>query len=60
MPMQLIEGVDTHKATLNWLDSTLEHARSRSQMKLLGYMEAVLDEVVFEMESAACRSRCTS
>ena len=53
--MQLMEGVDTHKVTLNWLSSTLEHTRTRGQTKLLGYMEAVLDEVVFEMESAARR-----
>ena len=53
--MQLIEGVDTHRVTLDWLVSTLEHTRTRGQTKLLGYMEAVLDEVVFEMDLDARR-----
>jgi hypothetical protein len=40
-------------ATLAWLMSGLDHARRRGQTQIVGYLEAVLDDVVFEMESAA-------
>ena len=46
-------AVDSETATLAWLVGALEHARGRSQTKLLGYLEAVVDDVVFEMESDA-------
>lgn len=47
--------VDTDTATLAWLVSALEHARARGQVKLVGYLEAVVDDVVFEVETAARR-----
>ena len=47
--------VDTETATLAWLVNALEHARARGQTKLVGYLEAVVDDLVFEMESAARR-----
>ena len=43
--------VDTETATLAWLVSALEHARARGQTKLVDYLEAVVEDVVFEMES---------
>jgi hypothetical protein len=43
---------DTETATLEWLVSALDHARSRGQTKLVGYLEEVADEVVFEVEAA--------
>ena len=43
-------------ATQRWLGEALEYARKQDQAKLVGYLEAVLDDVVFEMESAARRS----
>jgi hypothetical protein len=46
----------TETATLLWLVSALEHARARGQKKLVGYLEAVVDDVVFEMEVAARKS----
>jgi hypothetical protein len=49
--------VDTDTATLAWLVSALEQARTQGQSKALGYLEAVADDVVFEMESAARRSQ---
>jgi hypothetical protein len=49
----MLLSVDDRTATLAWLVSGLEHARRRGQTKILGYLEAVLDDVVFEMESAA-------
>jgi hypothetical protein len=37
------------------LGEALEYARSNGQTKVIGYLEAVLDDVVFEMEIAARR-----
>ena len=48
-------GPDTGTATLEWLVSALEPARSRGQTKLVGYLEEVADDVVFEVEAAARR-----
>ena len=47
--------VDADTATLAWLVSGLEHARARGQTKLVGYLEAVVEDVVFEVEAAARR-----
>lgn len=46
-------GVDTETATLAWLVSALEQARTQGQSKAVGCLEAVADDVVFEMEMAA-------
>jgi hypothetical protein len=48
-------GGDTETATLEWLVRALEHARARAQTKLLGYLEEVADDVVFEVEAARRR-----
>ena len=48
-------GVGTETATLGWLVEALEYARSNGQTKVVGYVEAVLDDAVFEMEMAARR-----
>ncbi len=48
-------GPNTETATLQWLVSALEHARSRGQTKLVGYLEEVAEDVVFEVEAAARR-----
>jgi ribosomal protein L18 len=40
------------KATLAWLDGALEHAYSHGQSKALAYLEAVMEDVVFEQEMA--------
>ncbi len=47
--------MDTDTATLAWLVSALEQSRSRGEMKLVGYLEAVVEDVVFEVEAAARR-----
>ncbi len=49
-------GVDNETAALAWLVGALEQARAQSQTKLVSYLEVILEDVVFEMESAA-RSR---
>ena len=46
---------DQETATLVWLVGALEHARSRGQAKVVGYLEEVADDVVFEVEAAARR-----
>jgi hypothetical protein len=51
--VRVMSSVDDRTATLLWLVSGLEYARTQGQTKILGYLEAVLDDVVFEMESAA-------
>ena len=48
---------DTENATLEWLFEALEQARSGGQTKLVGYLETVADEVVFEVEAARERER---
>ena len=48
-------GADTENATLAWLASALEHARSQGQEKVVDYLEAIAEDVLFEMESAARR-----
>ena len=37
----------------------MEHARSKDQTKVVGYLEEVADDVVFEVEVAARKSRHT-
>ena len=53
MDSMLGEGTET--ATLAWLVSALEHAIIRGQTKLVGYLEAVVEVEVFELEAAARR-----
>ena len=55
----LTPEVDSETETLAWLVSALEHVRSRGQTKVVGYLEEVADDVVFEVEAAARRSRYT-
>ncbi len=38
---------------LSWLMGALELARAQDQTKALGYLEAIADDVMFEMESSA-------
>ena len=40
---------------LTWLVGALEFARTQGQTRVVDYLEAVLDDVVFEMESVARR-----
>ncbi len=51
-PTRLIAGVDNGGCVV-WLDGALEHAYMRRQMKLLAYLEAVMEEVLFEEEPSA-------
>ncbi len=53
--LDLMLDTDTDTATLAWLVSALEQARREGQSKTVSYLEAVLDDAVFEMEMAARR-----
>ena len=47
---------NTEMATLEWLVRALEYTRSAGQTKVVGYLEEVADDVVFEVEMAARRA----
>ena len=53
--MDSVLGEATKTATLAWLVGALEHARIRGRTKLVSYLEAVVDDVLFEVEAAARR-----
>jgi hypothetical protein len=43
-------------ATQTWLVDALEYARANEQTRVVRYLEAVIDDAVFEMEMAARHS----
>jgi hypothetical protein len=51
-PTRLMADVD-NEGSVAWLDGALEHAYMHGQMKLLAYLEAVMEEVLFEEEPSA-------
>lgn len=54
--MELAKNTHDGTAGVTWLIEALEYARTNGQTRVVGYLEAVLDDVVFEMESVARRS----
>ena len=44
---------DTKEVTLAWLEGALEHTYSHGQHATLAYLEAVIEDVVFEEEITA-------
>ena len=46
--------------SLAWLEEALERAYTHGQMKTLAYLEAVIEDMVFEMEMAAHRASLLS
>ena len=58
--MELRGGVDNETAASAWLVRALEQARTRSQVKLVDYLETIADDVVFEVEMAARRASLLS
>jgi hypothetical protein len=49
-------GAGTEEATLAWLERALEYANSHGQHLALAYLEAVMEDVVFEQEMAVRRT----
>ncbi len=48
--MRLVPGVD-NEASLAWLDGAFEQAFEQRRTQLLAYLEAVMEEVLFETDS---------
>ena len=53
--LDLPTGADDETATLGWLVDALARAREEGHGRLVGYLEAVADDAVFEAEAAARR-----
>ena len=53
--LEVPAGTDAETATLVWLIDALERAREGGHERLVGYLEAVADDAVFEAEAAARR-----
>lgn len=53
--MQLATSTHDGTADSAWLVEALEYARANGQARVVDHLEAVLDGVVFEMESVARR-----
>ena len=51
--LDLPTGADDETATLGWLVDALARAREEGHGRLVGYLEAVADDAVFEAEAAA-------
>ena len=49
-------GVDHDTATLAWLEDALGCVYAHGQIYALAYLEAVMDDAVFEMEMAERRA----
>ena len=43
-------SIDDDIAILAWLEEAMEHASGGGHTRLFGYLEAVLEDAVFEME----------
>ncbi len=52
-PMHQTFTQDHENATVAWLEAALEHAYSHGQHSALAYLEAVMEDVVFEEEITA-------
>ena len=50
--MDLAASVGNEAVSLAWLEEALEHAYAHGQIKSLGYLEALMEDVVFVMEVA--------
>ena len=53
--MELATSTHDGTADLAWLVEALEYARANGQTRVVDHLEAVLDDVEFEMEMAARR-----
>jgi hypothetical protein len=58
--LDLAAGEGNASVSLAWLEEALERAYTHGQMKTLAYLEAVIEDMVFEMEMAAHRASLLS
>jgi len=54
-----VSSEGNESVSLAWLEDALEHAYTHGQMLALAYLEAVMEDVVFEMEIAASKKAFT-
>ena len=54
-----VSSEGNESVSLAWLEHALEHAYTHGQMLALAYLEAVMEDVVFEMELAASKKAFT-
>ncbi len=53
--MDLVASRHGSTVDVAWLMRALEHARSQGQERVVDYLEIIVDDVIFETESAARR-----
>ena len=53
--MDLAASVGDESVSLAWLEDALGYAYAHGQMQTLAYLEALMEDVVFEMEIAASK-----
>ena len=57
--LNLVPSVSDESVSLAWLEDALEHAYAHGQMQTLAYLEALMEDVVFEMEMATSKKAFT-
>jgi hypothetical protein len=50
--LDLEVSVGDESVSMAWLEDAIEHAYAHGQMETLAYLEAVMEDVVFEAEMA--------
>ncbi len=53
--MDIAASVGDESVALAWLEEALEHAYAHGQLRVLAYLEALMEDVVFTMEMSATR-----
>lgn len=51
--MDLLVSAEADRSTLLWLINALERTRAQGRTELISYLEAVLDDVIFEVETVS-------
>jgi hypothetical protein len=57
--LDLAASVGNESVSLAWLEDALGYAYAHGQMQTLAYLEALMEDVVFEMEMAATKKSFT-
>jgi hypothetical protein len=53
--LDLATRMGNESVAMAWLEDAMEHAYAHGQVETLAYLEAVMEDVVFEMEIAERR-----
>jgi hypothetical protein len=57
--LDLVPSVSDESVSLAWLEDALGYAYAHGQMQTLAYLEALMEDVVFEMEMATSKKTFT-